>query len=193
MPNYSKTSIYKICCNDPNITDIYIGSTCNFTKRKYSHKNTCNNESQKSHNLKVYKFIRDSGGWNNWTMIQIKEFSCENKREKEVEERKYIEELKPTLNCYIPTRTMNEWFNDNKEKVKKQRKGFYIKNREKLKKIDQEYYIENKEKVNSWCKEYYIKNREDILQKKKEYQLKNKDEISKKRKERYLKKKESMR
>ena len=42
--NYSKTIIYKIRCEDENITDIYVGSTTNFIKRKNIHKSVCNNE-----------------------------------------------------------------------------------------------------------------------------------------------------
>jgi len=30
--DYSQTIIYKICCKDPNITDIYIGHTSNLYK-----------------------------------------------------------------------------------------------------------------------------------------------------------------
>ena len=36
--DYSNTIIYKIYCNDSSVTDIYIGHTTNFIKRKYQHK-----------------------------------------------------------------------------------------------------------------------------------------------------------
>ena len=36
--DYTQTTIYKICCNDTAITDIYVGSTTNFANRKYGHK-----------------------------------------------------------------------------------------------------------------------------------------------------------
>ena len=58
--DYSKTIIYKLCCNDINITDIYIGHTTNIIKRKYQHKNCCNNEKNKNYNYKVYQYIRDN-------------------------------------------------------------------------------------------------------------------------------------
>ncbi len=61
--NYSNTIIYKLCCNDPEITDIYIGNTTNFTKRKNNHKSCCNNSNDKNHNFYVYQFIRNHGGW----------------------------------------------------------------------------------------------------------------------------------
>ena len=192
MPNYSKTIIYKICCKDTTITDIYIGSTCNFNRRKYAHKNDCNNEKQKKYNLKVYQFIRDNGDWNQWDMIQIKEFSCENKREKETEERKYIEELKPTLNCIIPTRSKKEWFNDNKEKIKKQKKEYYENNKRKIIENIKKYNLNNKEKVNEYHKDYVLNNKEKLKKYKKEYVLENKEKIKKQMKKYRLENKEKI-
>ena len=46
--NYTNTIIYKIVCNDLNITDLYVGSTTDFTNRKYNHKSSCNNEKIKN-------------------------------------------------------------------------------------------------------------------------------------------------
>ena len=43
---YENGLIYKIVCNDPNITDCYIGSTTNIVKRRQSHKSACNNKKQ---------------------------------------------------------------------------------------------------------------------------------------------------
>ena len=114
MPDYSNTIIYKICCKDTSITDFYIGSTCNFRARKYSHKHNCNSENR---NCNVYKFIREHGGWDNWDMIMIHEASLENKLQKGKLEREYIEKMKPTLNSYLPSRTNKEWKQENKEKI----------------------------------------------------------------------------
>ena len=58
MPDYSKTIVYKLCCKDPNIEDIYIGSTCNLRKRKNQHKNSCINEKNSNYSNRVYIFIR---------------------------------------------------------------------------------------------------------------------------------------
>ena len=35
--------IYKIVCKDLSITPVYIGSTTDFTNRKYDHKSSCEN------------------------------------------------------------------------------------------------------------------------------------------------------
>jgi hypothetical protein len=36
--DYSKTVIYKICCKDLSISNLYIGNTTNLVKRRYQHK-----------------------------------------------------------------------------------------------------------------------------------------------------------
>ena len=138
--DYSKTIIYKICCKDINITDIYVGHTTNFIKRKNQHKSDCNNPNSKSYNYYVYQFIRINGNWNNWDMIEIEKYNCNDKLEACKRERHLIEELKATLNKQIPSRTSKE---SNKE--------YYIDNKDKLLERHNKYYIENKNKINANC------------------------------------------
>jgi hypothetical protein len=134
MVNYQNAIIYKICCKDANIKEIYIGSTTSFKARKCSHKYKCYAESSRQYNQKNYKFIRDNGGWDNWDIIQIKTFPCNSKRELETEERKIIEEMKPELNSQIPTRTVQEYAEDHKENIKEYRHQYYLNELEELKK-----------------------------------------------------------
>ena len=198
MPDYSKAIIYKLCCKDPNIKDIYIGSTCNFIKRKSAHKCHCNKETHNDYNTYKYQFIRDNGGWCNWIMVMVKEFSCENKRQLESEERKQIEELKPTLNHNVPTRTPKEYkqahmtfyqkYNkeyrlENKQKLCEKAKEYYNENKQKLYEKSKEYKLENKDKIAEQRKEYRLKNKQKLCEKTKEYQLKNKEKIAEKAKE----------
>ena len=181
MPNYSKTIIYKICCNDTNIKDIYVGSTCNFRQRKYKHNMRTNQkDNQKYNNTYVYRFIRDNGGWNNWSMIQLEEVECKNKREKEKYEREWYDKLKPTLNQILPYITAEE----KKENHIKYSKIRYQNNKETIKEKVRKYKENNKEKILKNSKEYYENNKEKIKEKVREYNKNNKEEISKKRKER---------
>ena len=70
MPDFSKTVIYKIINYDfPDL--IYVGSTTNFIKRKYTHKR----DTKKSNN-KLYVNIRINGGWESWAMIKICDYPC---------------------------------------------------------------------------------------------------------------------
>tara|TARA_R110000823_G_C15690367_1_gene475301 strand:- start:9 stop:602 length:594 start_codon:yes stop_codon:yes gene_type:complete len=160
MPNYQNGLIYKLCCKDANITDIYVGSTTNFKQRKKHHKSDCNTEKSNSSNRPVYKFIRENGRFENWDMVLVEYYKCETKLELEKREREIIENLKPTLNKTIPTRTSKEWREDNKEKVEQYKKEYNKKNKEKAK----EYYQNNKEQI----KENYEKNKEKILEQLKE-------------------------
>ena len=104
MPDYTKTIIYKLINYDyPEL--VYVGSTTNFTKRKQCHKESCLNEKSKNHNLKVYTNIREYDGWENWNMIKICDYPCENRREAELKEDEYMTELKASMNSHRASRT----------------------------------------------------------------------------------------
>lgn len=98
MCNYSNTSIYKIVCKDPNITDLYVGHTTCFTTRQNAHKSACSHQN----NQKLYKTIREKGGWSNWDMIEIVKYNCKNIIEARMIEQEYYEKLKATLNSIPP-------------------------------------------------------------------------------------------
>jgi hypothetical protein len=121
MVDYSDSLIYKICCKDPLITDIYVGSTRNKHRRNQDHKYNCCNENSKKYNYYVYQFIRQNAGWDNWNMIVVEEYSCENKNQLQMRERYWIENLQSTLNKVIPTRTKKEYIENNKKEILKKK------------------------------------------------------------------------
>ena len=157
MPDYSKCVMYQIRCNDPSITGKYIGSTCNFNKREVGHKYSCNTINGPRYNFKVYTYIRDNGGWENWKMEIISQFPCNSKADKLVEEGRIIRELKPILNMRIPGRTKKNWRKDNPDKVKAFLKKYWVDNREKIKIYQQKYQVDNKEKINAQRRAAYAK------------------------------------
>jgi hypothetical protein len=132
MVNYSNSSIYKICCLDPSIKDVYVGSTTNLKIRKQNHKNCCNNSNHKSYNFPVYKLIRENGGFENWEMIEIEKYQATDKRQLHTRERYWLETLEATLNKLVPTRTTKEYYEDNKESVIKKTIEYYEKNKQLL-------------------------------------------------------------
>jgi len=132
--DYQKSLIYKLCCNNTDIKDIYIGSTTDFIKRKNCHKTTCNNPNAEGHYFKVYQFIRENNGWDNWSMVLVEKYPCESKLQLKQRERYFIELLESKLNCNIPMRFQKEYRNDNIDKVKEYQKGYYLKNADKIKK-----------------------------------------------------------
>ena len=137
MPKYENSVIYKLKHNeDYDDNNIYVGSTSNFKHRKNYHKSTYNNENDKSYNLPVYKYIRDNGGWENWVMIPIELYPCNSRKELEIRERHYIDLLKSKLNKNIPTRTNEEYREDNRE----QQKQYYNDNKTKIEEYKTKYY-----------------------------------------------------
>ena len=152
MVNYNNGKIYKLCCKDINVKEIYVGSTCNELKvRKYQHKSHCNNDKSKKYNINVYKFIRENGGFENWDIVIIEKYKeCNDKLELHQRERYYLELLGATLNSQIPNRSQKEWHEDNKEHKKQYREY----NKDKIKEKDKDYYQKNKEHKKEYYKEY---------------------------------------
>ena len=145
MTKYEKGVIYKIQKRgDFESENIYVGSTCNFIKRRYFHKKaTCENENGPRYNIKLYKYIRDNGGWDEWEMIAVETYPCKSKRELEIRERYYIETLKANLNIVVPTRTNKEY-----------KKYYTAKYKDRIleynKNYAMEYRIKNKDKVDEY-------------------------------------------
>jgi len=155
--NYKNAVIYKLCCKDVNITDIYIGSTTNFTKRKNGHKQSCRDQKQRNYNSYVYKFIREHGDWDNWNMIEIEKAECSDSNELCKRERFYIETMGANLNKNIPTRTDKEYLEDNKERIKIRTKKYYEDHQDRIKK----YRDDNKDRK----KKYRDDNKDKFLKK----------------------------
>jgi hypothetical protein len=130
--DYANTIIYKIVCNDLNITECYVGHTTDFTRRKSKHKFRCITETDKKHNLKVYKIIRDNGGWDNYSIIEIEKFPCQDVHEAKKKEREWFENLNSSLNTYFPQRNHKEWREMNREELAIKKKEWHIANRDEI-------------------------------------------------------------
>jgi len=124
-------TFYQIVCNDSNITETYIGSTKNLKDRKTSHKCHCINLDSKKYNYKIYKFIRDNGGWFNWKFVILDTKECIDKYEAYEIEQSYINELKSTLNTISPYSGLTKkeyeikYRQDHKEKILQQKNKPY--------------------------------------------------------------------
>ena len=155
--NHLNTIMYKLVCKDPEITDCYAGKTTDFTRRKSNHKSCCNILTNKNYNSYVYQFIRANGGWDNWDMIQIEKYEAIDMLDSRARERYWIETLKATLNQVIPTRTIQEWTNDNQYKLQEYHKKYRLNNQDKNKKYQQEDRLKNQDKTQKYNQEYYQK------------------------------------
>ena len=150
MPDYSKCVIYTIRTGE----GLYVGSTCNFNNRKYSHKCSMNNENSEKYNRKLYKTIRDNDGA--WDMQPHSEYPCNSKTEMNIEEERVRKELNADLNMYScygrdiknSHQKMKEYKLKNKDKILEYRKEYNIKNKDKRREYDREKYRLKKEKEN---------------------------------------------
>ena len=96
---YNQTTFYLIKSKDENINDCYIGHTTNLYMRQANHKSSC----KKKKNTKLYNFINENGGWNNWEMLIIEKDVIFNSQLKAVErEQYYLNHYNSNLNEYQP-------------------------------------------------------------------------------------------
>tara|TARA_B110001452_G_scaffold59630_1_gene46430 strand:+ start:419 stop:991 length:573 start_codon:yes stop_codon:yes gene_type:complete len=115
--DYKNSVIYRIYCKNPDITECYIGSTKCFEDRFYTHKSACNTKHNKRHNLYLYQFIRDNGGWDNFDREILEYYNCNNEEELKQKEQEYINKYNPTLNIH------NAYTSEEVKKEQKQKSG----------------------------------------------------------------------
>jgi len=130
--------VYRIECIDTDVKEIYIGSTFNLNMRIIKHKNT-----YKKYNFKVYKFIRENGGWDNFNIVVEVKTPNHNKEELVELEQIYLDLLEPELNS------------KNASGVEKKKKIEYQKEygqTDKIKEYRKEYEKSDKRRINK--KEY---------------------------------------
>ena len=112
-----KYTIYGIFCLDEEITECYIGSTRNFSRRKFQHKAEICNTDRPTSNYKVYRFIRENGGLDNWEIERLHEFYPNDNMEVRTVERQYIDEYNAELNTQLPNRSREEYRKDKSEYI----------------------------------------------------------------------------
>lgn len=160
MPRIKNTditnyTIYKIACLDPNISNIYVGSTCDLKQRKIQHKNKY--IAPKHKNRKVYQFIREHGGWDNWKFYVLEHLDC-NKFNAELREEHYRQELNASLNMRICVRKyqkcIDQCDNTSEEHRRENHKQYYKANKDKILKQQKQYKEKNMDRINKYKKEY---------------------------------------
>jgi len=118
--DYSTTIVYKIIQKDsvsvtpaedsnhvssPSPPLLYVGHTTDFVKRRYQHKKCSINPNAPGYNCKLYKTIREHGGWDNWKMEIVTWFNCSNLYEARQKEQEYFISLKANMNSVDPLPT----------------------------------------------------------------------------------------
>ena len=148
--NYQNNIIYKI--QHKTIDElIYIGSTTNFVKRKWTHNHVCYNQKSKHYNTKKYVMIRENGGWDMFTMVLVKKYPCNDYLEAFAEEENIRRELNANMNaqrCFLTQEVKKECKRIDDKKYRETHK-------KEISERQQKYYENNiekkKEKVTCEC------------------------------------------
>ena len=181
MVNYQLGKIYRIVCNTTGLT--YYGSTCekNLSSRLSHHKSVYKQYlNQNHHFITSFEIIKN----NNYVIVLVENYPCNSKDELHSRERFYIENNE-CINKNIPTRTINEWIEENKDRVTEQKKKYYNANKQTFLEKRAQYYQSNKEHIIEHNKQYRKEHKDDLAEKKKRYYKKNKEVIGEKKKHRY--------
>jgi len=118
--------IYKLCCKNPDIKEIYIGFTSRpLYKAFYDHKQIYNNPKHKKYNDTLYKFIRNNGTINNWDIVEVERYDKDlSIQEKNKYKNMWIENLHATLHIYNYDCEEQKKKNEKTEINKKSRKEY---------------------------------------------------------------------
>jgi len=181
----SQYYIYKIVSDDcPEF--IYVGSTKSLKDRKYHHKSNCNNSNRRIYNSKLYKTIRDHGGWDNFRMVLVEECGDISRNQATIREEHHRLQLNASMNSKKAfsseddKKQQQKQYNEaNRDKIKEDCKKYYEANRDKIKERRKEYRKANQDKIKEQDKKY----REASRDKRKEYEKANRVKINEQKKE----------
>jgi len=132
---YKCCTIYFLAHKDDVNTknNIYIGHTIETIKERWrKHKLSCNDVNSPKYLLKVYEYIRQNGGTDNWTINILLSYPCDNLDQAVSKEKEFIAIFTNNLN----TRFSNSYLNINhetdldiieKNKIAKKKQADYMK------------------------------------------------------------------
>lgn len=84
--------------NDPDSHEKYVGATLNLRRRRIAHRNNSFNPRTRMYGYKLYKHVRQHGGWKNFDFIRLSTRLVETKTEQDDLELFYINEHDAKLN-----------------------------------------------------------------------------------------------
>jgi len=103
MATPTKTNIYKVVCKDLSIKATFIDSSRNLTTTFREYKTLINNGAkQKANEQYMFATVKSNGGFANWDIILVEEFTYSNRHELAARIRYWIEYYGATLNQPLP-------------------------------------------------------------------------------------------
>ena len=195
---YDNAFIYMLTINE----ECYIGSTFDFNRRMNDHKNSCYNENGEKNNFKIYKYIRENGGWSSVNIRIIDVYYLVTKKFKIETEQYYMEYFRSSLNSQraytgldrkeYKKQYQKKYYENNTEKIKQQQKEYSENNKEKIKQRQKQWNENNIERIKEYQKQWYENNTERIKEYKKQWHENNTEKIKQQTKQYYKNNTESI-
>jgi hypothetical protein len=165
-------TFYKLVCNNLDTEEVFVGYTTLTMKSMLKiHKNCCQNVNGVAYDRDIYKIIRATGGFSNWSTEILEKGYFKNIGEVKQRKKEWIEKTPNDVNMVRPLRTLEEkkectkrYYDDHLIMVRK----YYIDNLITIREQQKGYYFDNKVKVLSRMNLY----RENHKLETKEYKIK---------------------
>jgi len=148
-----KFTIYRIVSINPELTNCYIGKTSNLHVRIIQHKSDCSNINSHRHNLPIYKYIRENGGFDNFEFINLKDEWLDGAENASTYEQHFFElygGFAQCLNINYPNRKVQVtsllYYYEHQDHVKKYQAKYRTEHKEQSKKYQFIYRNRNKNK-----------------------------------------------
>jgi len=179
-PDYSKACIYKIWSH---LTDsIYIGSTCDMTKRWSWHKSTYKSWKNGNTNLTSSYLLFDLVGVENCKIEWLHDFPCETKKQLNKEEGRIQRQNKDLLvNKKLEGALQGSEYNKNyreehKEEITEKKKIYNEEHKEERAGYHKKYNEEHKAELAEKSKKYYQEHKVERVEYVKKYNKEHKAE-----------------
>ena len=175
MSSYKKGTIYKIICCVSD--EIYIGSTFNTLRNRWQqHKSIyrkwINNNNYSKICIAIYPYFKKYG-IENFKIIKVKDYVCVDRRHLESKEQLWISKSKcvNTRNNINIKRLYRKLYRENnKEKIKEDKRKYNEENKDKISRKHKEYRANNRDKMREQHKKRYEKiKKKQIKNQKKPY------------------------
>ena len=163
-------------CDDKKV---YVGSTNNLKKRINIHRHDCNNEKRKNYNYKLYQYLRENGGFNQYEFIILECYVCNFKHELLCKEDDYIKMYPNNLNTFRAYLTRQEY----KKKNIEQKKIYYEEHKKLINEYQKKWREQHKNKIFEYAKKYREEYKKEIYEKNKKYRENNKEKLNEQSKE----------
>ena len=189
MPNYANGKIYKIVDNTSDM--VYVGSTCEPTLARRLAGHVGNYKlylkgNNKQRYITSFKIIAND----DYDIILIENFSCNNKDELHARERHWTNRI----DCVNKVKNQGLYKEIGQTVYRQQyNKEYCEKNKEPLQEIHHMYYEANKEVIQEKHMKYCQEHKEEIAQYKKQYAKDNKEYLKQQNKQHYEANKEKIR